>query len=114
VLTPAAALARFSKRRILRGLVEAAGGKFDHGFNLLTTKAVKLFHDVVSIGSGFKVLENADTGILVPFKTHAPLTCRECFPRQDIGANQDLPYSYPLPIVDLNRQFKRSFFSSSN
>jgi hypothetical protein len=44
--------------RVLRRLVETAGGKLDDGFHLLAVKSIEPFHDIVNTGSGFEVLED--------------------------------------------------------
>ena len=46
-------------KSVAGGLVEAANGEFDHGFNLAPVKTSEPLHDVVNVRSGFQVLENS-------------------------------------------------------
>lgn len=45
-----------------------------------------------------EVLKIADTGMRVPFSTHAPLPCRERFPRQGIVTNREVAIALPYPV----------------
>jgi hypothetical protein len=51
--------------------IEAAGGKFKHRFHLLRVH-MKLLNDFVKVGACSRFSKIAETGIRVPFKTHAP------------------------------------------
>jgi hypothetical protein len=54
--------------------VETAGGKFDDGFNLfaIETSYHSMMSSTLALASRFAKMAN--TGIRVPFNTHAPLT----------------------------------------
>jgi hypothetical protein len=52
--------------------IQAAGGKFEHGLNLVS-RDMKLLNNFLYARTRLKIFKTLATGILVPRNTHAPL-----------------------------------------